>query len=101
MNFINKHGIKILIGIGLLIFVQTCRITSKINSSERELNRKIDSVYSELDRKITSEGEKTITEEDMKIIIKETPAWTTLEIEELSDKNRVPINKLKHESEKN
>jgi hypothetical protein len=29
-------------------------------------------------------------------IIKETPNWKTLEIEELSDKNKVPINYYKN-----
>jgi hypothetical protein len=32
-------------------------------------------------------------------LIKETPFWKSLELEELSDKNRVPINQLKNESE--
>jgi hypothetical protein len=29
-------------------------------------------------------------------IIKETPNWKTLEIEELSDKNKVPVNYYKN-----
>jgi hypothetical protein len=33
-------------------------------------------------------------------IIKSTPNWKTLEIEELSDKNKTPINYFKNEQEK-
>ena len=33
-------------------------------------------------------------------LIKEVPNWKTLELEELSDKNRIPINKLKNDNEK-
>ena len=33
-------------------------------------------------------------------IIKETPNWRTLEIEELSDKNRIPINYFKNDEER-
>ena len=32
-------------------------------------------------------------------LIKNTPAWRTLEIEELSDKHRVPINSYKNKEE--
>ncbi len=44
---------------------------------------------------------KTISYEEMTKIIKETPFWKSLELEELSDKNRIPINKLKNEYEVN
>ncbi len=43
---------------------------------------------------------KIVTEEEMKDIIKSTPNWKTLEIEELSDKNKTPINYFKNEQEK-
>ena len=43
---------------------------------------------------------KTITTNEMIDIVKETPFWKSLELEELSDKNRVPINQLKNEYEK-
>jgi hypothetical protein len=43
---------------------------------------------------------KIVTEEEMKDIIKATPNWKTLEIEELSDKNKTPINYFKNEQEK-
>ena len=36
----------------------------------------------------------------MEMLIKTTPFWKSLELEELSDKNRVPINQLKNEYEK-
>ena len=40
------------------------------------------------------------TKTDMVELIKKTPNWKTLELEELSDKNRIPINKLKNDEEK-
>jgi hypothetical protein len=42
----------------------------------------------------------SIKQEQMVKIIKETPNWRTLEIEELSDKNKVPVNELKIKNEK-
>ena len=44
-------------------------------------------------------GEKIISAPEMIEIIKNTPAWRTLEIEELSDKNRIPINSFKNKEE--
>ena len=41
-----------------------------------------------------------ISADDMEELIKTTPFWKSLELEELSDKNRVPINQLKNEYEK-
>jgi hypothetical protein len=43
---------------------------------------------------------KIVTEDKMVNIIKATPNWKTLEIEELSDKNKTPINYFKNEQEK-
>ena len=40
-----------------------------------------------------------VTEQKMKDIIKTTPNWKTLEIEELSDKEHIPINHYKNEKE--
>ena len=41
-----------------------------------------------------------VTEDEMIDIIKSTPNWKTLEIEELSDKNKTPINFFKNEQDK-
>jgi hypothetical protein len=38
-----------------------------------------------------------VTEQEMKNILENTVMWRTLEIEELSDKNRMPINHYKNE----
>lgn len=51
--------------------------------------------------KIRKEVEtNTVSKKEMIQIIKETPNWKTLEIEELSDKNKVPINYFKNSEEK-
>ena len=39
-------------------------------------------------------SELVISEEEMIELIKETPAWKTLRIEEISDKERISINAL-------
>ena len=46
-------------------------------------------------------NKKVVTQEQLIETIKTTPNWKTLEIEELSDKNRVPINFFKNKEEKN
>ena len=40
-----------------------------------------------------------ISKDEMILLLKNTPNWKTLELEELSDKNRIPINKLKNDEE--
>ena len=70
-------------------------------------NTKIEKVQKSLEKKtVTMDStlikieSKIITEDKMITLIKEIPNWKTLELEELSDKNRIPINKLKNDNEK-
>ena len=84
----------------LIIFLKTCTTNTKIEKVQKELDKKtvtIDSTLIQIDNKIDS---KIITEDKMIKLIKEVPNWKTLELEELSDKNRIPINKLKNDNEK-
>ena len=79
----------------MIIFLKTCTTNTKIEKVEKELSKKtvsIDSTLNSIDSKI-------ITEDNMINLIKEVPNWKTLELEELSDKNRIPINKLKNDNE--
>ena len=76
------------------------KINTKIEKVQKELNKNIiiiDSTLTQIDNKLDS---KTITEDKMIKLIKEVPNWKTLELEELSDKNKIPINKLKNDNEK-
>ena len=63
---------------------------------EKNLSSKIESI----DTIVNVINLKTISADDMVELIKTTPFWKSLELEELSDKNRVPINQLKNDYEK-
>jgi len=71
-----------------ILLVKSCGISSEISRMNKTLNQKIDSV-----------GAKVFTQKEMESSLKNTPLWKTLEIEELSDKNRMPINHYKNEIE--
>lgn len=64
----------------------------------------VGTAVSRLDKKVTAIDEKietnVVTKQQMTRLIKETPNWKTLEIEELSDKNKVPINYFKNDLER-
>ena len=49
-----------------------------------------------LNKKVYQMDSTSIKQEQMVKIIKETPNWKTLEIEELSDKNKIPVNYYKN-----
>jgi len=55
---------------------------------------------SRLKKQVDSINTKMVTEQKMRDIIKTTPNWKTLEIEELSDKEHIPINHYKNEEER-
>jgi hypothetical protein len=74
------------------IFVKSCGTTSQLKNIEKEnkaLNYKVDSL-----------NKIVVTEEKMRNILETTTMWQTLEIEELSDKNKMPITHYKSESRK-
>tara|TARA_R100000935_G_scaffold12457_2_gene24735 strand:+ start:382 stop:669 length:288 start_codon:yes stop_codon:yes gene_type:complete len=90
MNTFNKffadHGIKVIIVLLLLSYFKSCSIDSEvglIKKEQRIMNAEIDTLASQL-----------INEAEMIKLIKEVPAWKTLRIEEISDKERISINAL-------
>ena len=90
MNKFNKffadHGIKIIIVIMVLTYFKSCSIDSeveRIKKEQRILTTEIDTLSSQL-----------VNEAEMIKLIKEVPAWKTLRIEEISDKERISINAL-------
>ena len=90
MNKFNKffadHGIKIIIAIMLLTYFKSCSIDSeveRIKKEQRILTSEIDTLALQL-----------VNEAEMIKLIKEVPAWKTLRIEEISDKERISINAL-------
>tara|TARA_R110000803_G_C11709457_1_gene286700 strand:- start:170 stop:478 length:309 start_codon:yes stop_codon:yes gene_type:complete len=98
VGFIDKWGFRVVFPLILLMFLKTCGTNTKIEKLNKDLvvkTQKLDSLIS------ISNSKPFITKEDMIFLIKNTPNWKTLELEELSDKNRIPINKLKNDEEKN
>jgi len=74
----------------ILIFFQTCGVKGRIMDNEdriKSLQETVDSLH-----KVTSD--QMITEVEMIRLIKETPAWKTLRLEEISDKEKISINVL-------
>ena len=80
----------------VVVFTKTCTTNGKIEKTEKAVTKQteqIDSVLNVINNKVVGMDELVKT-------IKTTPNWKTLELEELSDKNRIPINKLKNDNEK-
>ena len=78
--------------IALLMLFKSCGTSSKLKNIEKEnevLKTKVDSLTG-----------ITLTDTEMKQILENTVFWRTLEIEELSDKNKMPINHYKNELQK-
>ena len=96
LNFIDQWGGRISFLLIVIIFLKTCTTNTKIERVENNLTHQIDVV----DSTVNVIKGKTISTGEMIEIIEETPFWKSLELEELSDKNRIPINKLKNEYKK-
>jgi len=89
-SFLSTHGSKVIIALLVLVYFKSCGIDSeveRIKKDQRALVAEVDSLQSQLNKTI-------ITEEVMVDLIKTVPAWKTLRIEEISDKERISINAL-------
>lgn len=95
-KFVNGWGTVISFVLVILIFFKTCNTNNTIIKSEKKVNYKINKI----DSLVNKINEENINRDEMIELIKETPFWKSLELEELSDKNKIPINQLKNESEK-
>ena len=94
-TFLTNHGSKIIIALLVLTYFKSCGIdseTTRIKKDQRALVAEVDSLQSQLNRTI-------ITEDLMIKLIKEVPAWKTLRIEEISDKERISINALEEKED--
>lgn len=92
-NFLNQWGILITIFLLFVLTIKTCNNSSKIGNLEKRVANEFDKIQVQLDTNMISEVR-------MIKIIKTTANWRSLELEELSDKNQIPINQLKNEAEK-
>ena len=72
----------------LFTFLRTCGTASELTRIQKNIEV--------LNKKVHQMDSTSIKQEQMVKIIKETPNWKTLEIEELSDKNKVPVNYYKN-----
>jgi hypothetical protein len=89
--FLSKHGVKIIIVLLLLSYFKSCSIDSeveRIKKEQRILTTEIDTLSSQI-----------VNEEEMIYLIKTVPAWKTLRIEEISDKERISINALEEKED--
>jgi hypothetical protein len=60
----------------------------------------MDNMEKKLNEKIELLPQESLSKEEMISIIKETPAWKSLRLEEISDKERISINALEAKDEK-
>ena len=96
LNFIDKWGGRISFLLIVIVFFKTCTTNTRVERVEKNLTTQIKNI----DSTVNVINLKTISTDDMEDLIKTTPFWKSLELEELSDKNRVPINQLKNDYEK-
>jgi len=92
MEKFQKYLIPAIFVLVLLSFFKGCGTSTQVKSTNKEVEI--------LTKKVDSLSNIILTQEEMTKLIKETPSWKTLEIEELSDKNHMPINHYKNELEK-
>ena len=89
LKFIDTWGIRILFPLLLIMFFKTCTTNTRMDNMEKKLNEKIELLPQE-----------SLSKEEMISIIKETPAWKSLRLEEISDKEKISINALEAKDEK-
>lgn len=89
-QFLSKHGIKIALVLLILTYFKSCGIDSEVTRIKKDLR----ATEAEIDTLASSLNAKIISEERMIFLIKTVPAWKTLRIEEISDKERISINAL-------
>ena len=90
-KFFADHGIKLVVVLLVLSYFKSCSIDSeveRIKKEQRVLTEEIDTLASEL-----------VNEAEMIELIKTVPAWKTLRIEEISDKERISINALEEKED--
>jgi len=92
-TFLAKHGTKILLGLLVLIYFKSCGIDRELTKVKKELVKTQTEVVI-VQTEIDTLASQLVNTEEMIKLIKEVPAWKTLRIEEISDKERISINAL-------
>ena len=97
IKFIDVWGNRIILILVIIVFMKTCTTNNRID----KLSKKCDDYNNDLVVILNGINSKDLpTKIEMVELLKNTPNWKTLELEELSDKNRIPINKLKNDEER-
>jgi|TARA_Y100000389_G_C17451456_1_gene515100 uncharacterized protein Yka (UPF0111/DUF47 family) len=94
-TFLANHGTKVILVLLVLTYFKSCGIDSEVEKTKKELRQ----VEAEIDTLNSTLMNNIITEEVMIRLIKEVPAWKTLRIEEISDKERISINALEEKED--
>lgn len=94
-TFLSKHGSKIIIVLLVLTYFKSCGIDSETNKVKKELVK----VQAEVDTLSSTLNARIVDEKRMIELIKTVPAWKTLRIEEISDKERISINALEEKED--
>ena len=94
-TFLADHGTKLILVLLVLKYFKSCGIDSEVEKTKKELRQ----VEAEIDTLNATLINTIITEEKMIELIKETPAWKTLRIEEISDKERISSNALEEKED--
>lgn len=90
-TFLSKHGSKIIIALLVLTYFKSCGIDSEVEKVKKELRQ--------VEAEVDTLASQVINEAEMIKLIKEVPAWKTLRIEEISDKERISINALEEKED--
>ena len=90
-TFLSKHGSKIIIALLVLTYFKSCGIDSEVEKVKKELRL--------VEAEVDTLASQIVNEEEMIKLIKEVPAWKTLRIEEISDKERISINALEEKED--
>lgn len=90
-TFLKAHGSKVIIVLLALIYLKSCGTNSDVERIKKELRQ--------TEAEIDTLASQIVNEEEMIYLIKTVPAWKTLRIEEISDKERISINALEEKED--
>jgi hypothetical protein len=89
--FLADHGTKIIIGLLVLVYFKSCSINGDVDKIKKDLRA--------TEAEIDTLSSQIVNEDEMIFLIKTVPAWKTLRIEEISDKERISINALEEKED--
>lgn len=90
-KFLSQHGSKVIIALLVLTYFKSCGIDSEVERIKKDLRQ--------TEAEIDTLASQIVNEEEMIHLIKTVPAWKTLRIEEISDKERISINALEEKED--